>query len=222
MTEFGMFLLVSFFCIIFLLLLSVFTCLIASKKDRIDKNFKSLTKSQKQIFDLYSELPFLIPRDFDGNKIEDLEYNSLGLEIPDGWQKLFIQMCRDIKPLLIQEGLLDEFYFYQVKEKYNTLRCYCHSLPVSVAQVISKYEHMSRYICSVCGRPAARETTDYILSFCDDCWKDFARQEPSSMIKFKSYFVINSSTEGTHCDEKKISFKDEWDRYLKENHYDSI
>lgn len=222
MTEFGMFLLVSFFCVIFLILLSLFTCLIASKKDRIDKNFTSLTKSQKQIFDLYVELPFLIPRDFDGNKIEDLDYNSLGLEIPDGWQKLFIQMCRDIKPLLIQEGLLDEFYFYQVKEKYNTLRCYCHSLPVSVAQVISKYEHMSRYICSVCGRPATWETTDYILSFCDDCWKDFARHESSSAIKFKSYFVINSSTEGTHCDEKKISFKDEWDRYLKENHYDSI
>ncbi len=51
MTEFRMLLLVSFFCIIFLILLSLFACLIASKKDRIDKNFTFLTKSQKQIFD---------------------------------------------------------------------------------------------------------------------------------------------------------------------------
>jgi hypothetical protein len=29
-----------------------------------------------------------------------------------------------------------------------------------------------------------------------------------------SYFIINSETEGVHCDEKHISFQDEWNRYL--------
>ena len=83
--------------------------------------------------------------------------------------------------------------------------------------ILAKYSQIAPYVCIHCGKPATYETTGYIASFCDSCWKDWARHEKVEPIKFKSYFVINSETEGVHCDEKRISFKAEWDRYLENN-----
>ena len=114
----------------------------------------------------------------------------------------------------VEENLLDKFYFLQVKEKFNKLCCYTQNSSVKIDQIISKYEHMAQYVCVVCGRPATYETRSYIASFCDYCWKDQARHDLGEWIKFKPYFTINSETEGVHCDEKHISFQDEWNQYL--------
>lgn len=184
--------------------------------------YEDMSEKQKKIYNICMEYPFLIPRDINGNRDEDFEYEYLSLEIPDGWRKLFLQMCRDIKPFLVREGLLDDFYFIQVKEKYNFMRCYYTKTPWEVDQITSKYEHMAHYICTVCGRPATCETQDYLASFCDDCWKDYMRHEHIEWIEFKPYFKVSTLTEGTHFDEKIISFKDEWDRYIKENGYDTV
>lgn len=178
--------------------------------------YEDMSKKQKKIYNICMEYPFLIPRDIGGNIDEDFEYEYLGLEIPNGWYKLFLQMCADIKPFLERDGLLDDFYFIQVKEKYNFMRCYYTKAPWEVDQIISKYEHMAHYICTVCGRPATCETTGYFASFCDDCWKDYMRHENIEWLDFKPYFKVSTLTEDTHYDEKTISFKDEWNRYVKE------
>jgi len=177
-------------------------------------NYDKLSERQKNFYKIYNEFPFLLPRDSKGNIRTDFDCTNLQLEIPPGWYKLFLQMCHDIKLILVEENLLDKFYFLQVKEKFNKLCCYTQNSSVKIDQIISKYEHMAQYVCVVCGRPATYETHSYIASFCDYCWKDRVRHDIGEWITFKPYFIINSETEGVHCDEKHISFQDEWNRYL--------
>ena len=174
------------------------------EKDKIDE--------EKRIVAKY---PFLRLRDIDGTIDTESKFPMIGLEIPNGFEMLFFQMCEDIKLILEKHDIMDDFYFIQVKEKYGMLCCHSTGAPREVHEVIAKYEQMSQYICSVCGKPAAYETTGWIEPYCEDCWKDKVRHCEVERIEFKPYFTINTFTEGVHCDEKKISFKDEWDRYIK-------
>jgi hypothetical protein len=166
---------------------------------------------EKQIVAKY---PFLRLRDIDGTVDTDSKFPMMGLEIPNGWNRLFYQMCDDIKPILEKEGLLDKFYFLQVKEKYNTLRCYPSDPLEEVLNILHKYEHMAYYICTECGRPAACETRGYFASFCDDCWKQHLIHEHIELIEFKPYYKLIGFSKGEHY-EKIISFEAEWNRYLK-------
>lgn len=160
--------------------------------------------------------PFLRVRDIDGTPDLEAKFPMMSLEIPGGWYKLFFLMCDEIKPLLEEEGLLEDFYFIQVKEKYNYLRCYSNGKASNmVEEIIAKYEQMAPYICTFCGKPAAYETRGYIVSLCEDCLKDNFSNEKVDKIDFKPYFIVRTKTEGAHFDEKKISFASEWDNYLQ-------
>lgn len=159
--------------------------------------------------------PFLRLRNLDGTIDSSSKFPMMNLEIPDGWYELFFQMCEDIKPILEEAGLLNDFYFIQVKEKYNYLRCYSNGkAPHKVEEIIAKYEQLAHYVCIICGCPASYETKGYLASLCEACWKYDLNLCPADKLEFKSYFTINTFTEGAHCDEKKISFAEEWDRYL--------
>ena len=79
---------------------------------------------------------------------------------------------------------------------------------------------MAYGVCTKCGKPATCETQNYFVSYCDDCWKDFVRHEYVERIEFKPYYQI------TRFGKKKqhkelISFENEWNRYLKENGYET-
>ena len=168
----------------------------------------------KEAFEKY---PFLRPRDLSGELVEyteaelDERYTT---EIPGGWYKLFFQMCEDIKPILEKNNLLDTFYFLQVKEKFNRLCCYSTGSTDEVNAVISKYEAMAYYVCSNCGKPAEAETQGYFISFCNDCWKDFARHDTVRWITFKPYYTITTFENDKWVD-KTISFEEEWNRYIR-------
>jgi hypothetical protein len=84
----------------------------------------NLTEGQQKVYDICQEYPFLIPRDLEGKIDKTYDYSYISLGIPNGWSKLFFQMCADLKKVLIEEDCLETFYFVDVKEKYNTLRCY--------------------------------------------------------------------------------------------------
>jgi hypothetical protein len=162
-----------------------------------------------------SEYPFLRIRDIDGTPDIEAKFPMIGLEIPNGWYKLFFQMCEDIKPLLEEEGLLDDFYFIQVKEKYNYLRCYSNGkASKKVEDIIAKYEQMAPYICTLCGKPATRETTGYIASFCDDCFKANFKHEKAEWLIFKPFFAVTTFGENGRSIQE-ISFEEEWNKYLK-------
>lgn len=170
-------------------------------------------EEEKQIV---AEYPFLRLRDIDGAIDTESKFPMMGLEIPDGWYKLFFQMCADIKPILEKEGIIDDFYFLQCKEKFNTLRCYSNGVASQeVEDIINKYESMACYVCTQCGKPATCVSTGYWASFCDDCWKDHFRHECMDWIKFKPYYKVSGYKNGEHY-EKTISFEDEWNRYIKE------
>lgn len=159
--------------------------------------------------------PFLKRRNIDGSLDTTSRFPMMCLEIPEGWYRLFFQMCDDIKPHLESAGLLDDFYFIQVKEKFNHLRCYtCTKVPIQVKEILAKYEYLSRFVCTICGAPATHETIDYIASVCECCLHNVLKDKAADVISFEPYLVINSKIEGVHFDEKKISLKKEWKRYL--------
>ena len=172
-----------------------------------------MIKNKKEILAKY---PFLKLRDFDGSVyLHDGEPVLMHMEIPKGWYKVFFQMCDDIKPILEKEGKLEEFYFIQVKEKFNGLRCYSAGASEEVHKILDKYEYMASYICTNCGKPATIETTHYIASFCDDCWKDKYRHQSINFIKFKPFYQIERwSKEKDDSEIITISFEEEWNRYL--------
>ena len=158
-------------------------------------------QEEKLIVEKY---PFLHIRDIDGHIDIESKFPMISLEIPDGWNKLFFQMCSDIKPILEREGLIDDFYFIQVKEKYNRLICYYNNAPKEVEDIISKYETMAQYVCVNCGKPAVFETTGYIASYCDDCINQYNRNY--------NYHYLKTNA--------GILFADEWERYVKGNNYE--
>ena len=169
-----------------------------------------------------AKYPFLRRRDIDGTVDIESKFPLMSLEIPTGWRRLFFQMCDDIKPLLEKEGVLNDFYFLQVKEKYNELICYSNGVDShDVEDIISKYQHLARYICTKCGKLAAYETYGYIASFCDDCWNDCVRHQKTESIEFQPYYNTTVFTYGERYD-KTISFEDEWNRYVKEGSHEEF
>ena len=147
--------------------------------------------------------PFLKRRNIDGSLDTKSRFPMMCLEIPEGWYRLFFQMCDDIKPYLESAGILDDFYFIQVKEKYNYLRCYWSiAVPIQVLEIIDKYMHLSRFVCTICGAQASSETAGYIASVCECC----VDKVPGSTATYP--------IDDTSFDEKLISFKSEWERYL--------
>ena len=169
-------------------------------------------EEEKEMVKIY---PFLQVRDIDGTIDEKARFPMIPLEIPDGWYKLFFQMCEDIKPLLEQEDVLDKFYFIQVKEKYNELICYSNGVAsLEVEQIIQKYKYISRYVCTNCGKPAEFETTGYLASYCNECRSDKVSHHACNVLKFVDTFELVRFARGQHRT-YTIDVSDEWNRYSK-------
>lgn len=175
--------------------------------------------TQEKIKELIGRYPFLLPRSVWTDEVdEDYDYSYIfSLEIPTGWDKLFFQLCEDIRQPLIDADYLDKFRLLQVKEKFNRLEVYHQGIPEAAAVVeiiIGKYSMMAGYVCCVCGKPATYETHGYIASYCDDCWKDYVRHDKGEWLKFKPEYTVRGWKDGESY-VKTISFEDEWNRYLK-------
>ena len=176
-----------------------------------------LTPEQQRNKELVERYPFLLPRNVFTDKLpEDYDYSYIrGIgELPKGWERLFLQMCEDIRQPLIDAGYLDKFRFTQIKEKYNRMECYNFGAPEDVHESLNKYSMMAGYIWTICGKPATFESDGYIASYCDDCEKARKYRYRGERINFKPYFKVSGLTkEGSY--EKIVSFEDEWDRYIK-------
>ncbi len=175
--------------------------------------YNDLSDKQKAIYEVVARYPFLLPRDFKGNVNEEFDYEYLCLELPKGWRNLFFQMCEDIKPLLEREGILDDFYFLQVKEKYNEMLCYTNGKEsLAVQEVLQKYRYLSTFICTHCGKPARYEATGYLESFCESCWEKYPNKKKNSLLFIDTYNVVSFNDGKTQ--ERTVSVKDEWERYI--------
>ncbi len=159
---------------------------------------------------LCERMPYLIPHNAWTGTISrdyDCSYIMGDSDLPPGWQKLFLQMCEDIRQPLIEVGRLDKFRFTQVKEKYNTLRAYNNGAPKEVQDIIDKYEYISQFVCQKCGKPATKETRGWLASFCDTCYQD----NDVESIEFNPIIRILGYKDGEKY-ERTLDCSDEWRR----------
>lgn len=171
--------------------------------------------TQEEIKKLIERYPYLIPRNIFTDKIpDDYDFTYIKhLEIPRGWNKLFLQMCEDIRQPLIDAEYLEIFRFSQIKEKFNRLVCYNFGAPEEVHRIIDKYSKIAQYVCVKCGKPASVETQGYIASYCKDCMNDLPISEKTLAITFKLYYKVVRLGGGAK-QELLVSIEDEWNRYL--------
>lgn len=173
----------------------------------------NLTKEEVKV--LVDRYPFLKPYNvFSGELPDNYDYEYIfPLEIPVGWERMFLQMCEDIRQPLIDCDFLDKFRLVQCKEKFAELRVYHNGAPKKVCDIIAKYEQMSYYICSQCGKPAEYITSGWMIPLCGDCY-DKLKNPKCEKIEFQDYYFNSTWRDGKEIVEK-ISFKNEWDRYIK-------
>ena len=172
--------------------------------------------TRDEIIKLVERYPYLLPRNVFTDKLpDDYAYDRiLHTEIPKGWNRLFLQMCEDIRQPLIDDDYLDKFRFTQVKEKYNRLECYNRGASEEVNTILEKYMVLSRYVCTKCGRRARYETQGYIASYCKPCRESLPVVEKAKKVKFKPSFTEIITTSSGREYEVIVPIKKEWKRYL--------
>ena len=166
---------------------------------------------------LTNRYPFLLPRNIFTDELDDnYDYSYIrGIgEIPYGWEKLFLQMCEELRRQLIRDVQLETFRFTQIKEKYNNLECYHNGCSEKAQRILDKYSYLSQYVCTVCGQPATYETSGYVASFCDKCWNIFGQRQKSTAITFKPAFGITMFTAGCKI-RKRVRVLRQWQKYLR-------
>ena len=124
--------------------------------------------------ELCNRMPYLIPRNVFTDEIDpDYDYSWTILdEADEGWRDLFLQLNEDILPYLIKYNCVNKFRWSQIKEKYGVLCAYNFGAPKEVHDIIMKYEFLSNYVCSNCGRPVVNGTKygyGWIYNSCLDC-----------------------------------------------------
>ena len=171
---------------------------------------------------LIEEYPYLQPRKATTGEIHtDYDYQFIvgEYDLPEGWLELFLLMCEDIKAPLEKAGLLNDFRFLQVKEKYGQLRAYNAGANDEVNDIIDKYEFLSEQVCTTCGKPAVAMTRGWIYPFCDEHIKKYTeRGENVDHIEVQTSYIRKLSHNGRHT-ETEIDCSDEWNRYLKRISY---
>ena len=146
-------------------------------------------------------------RDLDGNVRSEVELPLMVLEIPDGWLKLFYQMCQDIKDYAVQNKCLDNIYFAQVKEKFGRLCCYMiyknHVCDNYIEEIIHNYSEVSEFICADCGRVADVWHNKLGLTLCSHCLKEYSQKD-----YFKNTRVIPSDAFAQSFSKHPLIWKD--------------
>ena len=127
----------------------------------------NLTIAQRQL--LLDAVPFLRPRNlWTGKLIEDCDW-IVGEGLPQGWLRLFLMYCKNLKLHLVATNTLDTFRFTDVKEKYGRLCLYNHGEPESAEFLTILYERYSAHVCLQCGKPATYTTKGWIMPVCEQC-----------------------------------------------------
>ena len=121
--------------------------------------------------ELIEHYPFLKTRDiFTNEPFPEWEYFTMLDDMPDGWRKSFgVDMCEEVKEILIKEGKLEEYQVRQIKEKFGELRWYGNYISPELSKVLNKYTKLSRMTCMICGEKAKYINTPWIYPVCDRC-----------------------------------------------------
>ena len=105
----------------------------------------------------------------------DFDYSYTMLDfVPAGWQHLFLEMCEKIRQELAGTDEFDRIRFFEIKEKYGSLRLAATGGNRVTDAIIDRCEKDSQRICVQCGKPATRISKGWICPYCDDCIGDTA------------------------------------------------
>lgn len=116
--------------------------------------------------ELVKEYPFLKTKEGNSEYL-DPETDTWLTPIPIGWHGLVVNLCRELKEVLIANDLLDDYVVLQTKEKYGCLRWYDNQ---AVTQdLIRKYEKISEHTCIRCGKPSTHFSKGWYVPLCDEC-----------------------------------------------------
>ena len=130
-------------------------------KERIEKIYNKA---------LCERYPFLIVHN-NWTRIPEEDCNYIILDLmPSGWRRAFgLQMCEEIRRILIEYDFLYDYEIVDIKEKYGELRWYDFGAPDEVYNIINKYRKLSKKICICCGQPATKISMGWISPWCDKC-----------------------------------------------------
>ena len=103
-----------------------------------------------------------------------------GIDTDDGWFGILDEMCAKISDYeaLKREELGDvheNIEFFQIKEKFGTLRIYTHYSDPVVDDIIQETCEKSATVCGACGADKAKTKIlrGWYYTFCDPCREDY-------------------------------------------------
>lgn len=182
----------------------------------------NLTIEQNKL--LIRKFPFLLPRNVWTDKLsEDYDYTYIkGIgEVPEGWERLFLLYCKNMRKELIKYNYLDDFRFTQIKEKYGSMRLYNNGIPKdsNCDNLEYIYDHLSTYVCEYCGNPAKYISKGWVTQFCKECFvKSFPDENPDKTYfkkGNKKYKLIIHGFRNREEYKEEIPCKEYWDEYIK-------
>ena len=121
--------------------------------------------------ELIEEFPFLSNILMSNDEEGDVGLEDLMIEeVPKGWNRLVLAMCKELKQALVKAGQLEEYKVLQAKEKYGSLRWHEDKAYDCTKDIIKKYYQISKNTCAWCGKPATRTTRGWVCPICEDCF----------------------------------------------------
>lgn len=143
-------------------------------KTKKQKKYLKRTKIQNK--KLLKKYPFLYPYNVWTGKLDkNYDYSYIWI-MDNGWKKLQIDLCNELRPLLIKSNYLHKYRIYEIKEKYGMLRWTDNGFPnkywKDYCNIINKYESISQEICIMCGKSAKMcNVSGWISPYCNNCMK---------------------------------------------------
>lgn len=172
-------------------------------------------EQRKQLIEKY---PYLQPRNvWTGEVAESYDYTYIRgeHELPNGWIRLFLLYCKNIRPLLEKYNQINKYRFSQIKEKYGTMRMYDFGAPIEVHRLNTMYDCYSQYICCKCGQYADYQTIGWIESYCNICWPKDPQDVVINLKKPKQCCCEYYDKEGDYDYEIYYSYKSLNKEYTK-------
>ncbi len=137
-----------------------------------------LKLEQERNKELIQKYPWLKPRNpLTMENIDNFDYSYTMLDdMPDGWRKTFgMLMVEEIDKELKKLGdkRRDEYYIFDIKEKYGGLRWYDVGGTKEIDDIIDKYSTISEHVCIECGKPDVPLLTriGWIIPLCKECYE---------------------------------------------------
>jgi len=95
-----------------------------------------------------------------------------GIETGDGWFQLIKDTCTKLQ-FQIDNKIIPQIEFTQVKEKFGGLRIYFTPYNEKAQKILDKAENYSFKICEICGSTegVTQNKRGWILTLCSECRK---------------------------------------------------